>query len=90
MVDALKAGAMASHGHIVVRNYPMEDRIRLVRAPTLVLRAGAIPTLRPTANVSLRPLPAAVADTGGRHGPHAGPDARPLAAAVMDFLQRSC
>lgn len=49
MVDAIKAGAMASHGHVVVRQYLMEQRIGLVRAPTLVLKAGRDPHAAPYA-----------------------------------------
>ncbi|MFJ3055542.1 alpha/beta fold hydrolase [Herbaspirillum sp. NPDC087042] len=49
MVDAIKAGPMASQGHVVVRNYRMEERIGLVRAPTLVLQAGRDPHSAPYA-----------------------------------------
>lgn len=49
MVDAIKAGDMASHGHHVVGNYLMETRIPLVTAPTLVIKAGADPHAAPSA-----------------------------------------
>jgi len=49
MVDAIKAGPMASLGHVVVRNYRMEERIGLVRAPTLVLQAARDPHAAPYA-----------------------------------------
>lgn len=37
LFDALRAGPMAAEGHRVVYRYHMEDRIGLVRCPTLVL-----------------------------------------------------
>ncbi|MCA1324449.1 alpha/beta fold hydrolase [Herbaspirillum sp. alder98] len=49
MVDAIKAGEMAAHGHVVVRNYVMEQRIGLVTSPTLVLKAGSDPHSAPYA-----------------------------------------
>ncbi len=39
VADALRAGTMAAEGHRVVNRYRMEDRIGLVRAPTLVIAA---------------------------------------------------
>ncbi|PRD43759.1 alpha/beta hydrolase [Phyllobacterium phragmitis] len=37
IVDAIKAGPLAAEGHRVVNRYRMEDRIGLVRCPTLVI-----------------------------------------------------
>lgn len=37
MVDALRSGPMAVEGHRVVNRYHMEERIGLIRCPTLVL-----------------------------------------------------
>ncbi len=36
VVDAIKAGPRASHGHVVVARYRMEDRLPRVRCPALV------------------------------------------------------
>jgi pimeloyl-ACP methyl ester carboxylesterase len=49
IVDAIKAGDMAAHGHHVVGNYLMENRITLVTAPTLVIKASADPHAAPSA-----------------------------------------
>lgn len=91
MVDALKAGEMAAHGHVVVRHYVMEERIGLVRAPTLVLRAGRDPHAAPSAER----LAAAIAGSQLRtleEGMVPMPDQIPgqFAQAVMEFLQRTC
>ncbi|MEN2672684.1 alpha/beta hydrolase [Herbaspirillum huttiense] len=91
MVDALKAGPMASHGHIVVRNYHMEDRIGLVRAPTLVLRAGRDPHAAPYSERIAQAIAGSqwqTLDDGMVPMPDQMPG--PFAEAVMDFLQRSC
>ncbi|BEV14592.1 alpha/beta hydrolase [Herbaspirillum sp. DW155] len=91
MVDALKAGEMAAHGHVVVRHYVMEERIGLVRAPTLVLRAGRDPHAAPSA-----PRIAAAIAGSQLHTLDEGmvpmPDQMPeqFAQAVMDFLLRTC
>jgi pimeloyl-ACP methyl ester carboxylesterase len=49
MADAIKAGDMAAHGHVVVRNYVMEERIGQVTSPTLVLKAASDPHSAPYA-----------------------------------------
>ncbi|HEY2256053.1 MAG TPA: alpha/beta hydrolase [Variovorax sp.] len=49
MADALKAGELAVEGHRVVGRYVMEDRIGLVRCPTLVLAPTADPHVFPAA-----------------------------------------
>jgi pimeloyl-ACP methyl ester carboxylesterase len=49
MADALKAGDMAVEGHHVVNRYVMEERIGLVRCPTLVLAPSADPHVFPVA-----------------------------------------
>lgn len=91
MVDALKAGPMASHGHIVVRNYRMEDRIGLVRAPTLVLCAGRDPHAAPYGERIAQAIAGSQSQTL-EQGMVPMPDQMPaaFAQAVMDFLQRSC
>lgn len=91
IMDALRAGAMASHGHLVVRNYRMEDRIGLVRSPTLVLRAGRDPHAAPYSQSLLQAIPGSELVTL-EEGMVAMPDQIPgqFAQAVMDFLQRSC
>lgn len=42
--DALKAGPMAAEGHRIVNRYHMEERIGLVRCPTLILAPAEDPT----------------------------------------------
>lgn len=87
MADALKAGPMAGHGHVVVRNYVMEQRIGQVIAPTLVLKAGSDPHSSPYAER------VAAAITGSRlqvidDGMVPMPDQLPqqFAQVVLNFL----
>lgn len=49
IVDALKAGELAVEGHRVVWRYVMEDRITMLRCPTLVLAPTADPHAFPAA-----------------------------------------
>lgn len=46
MADALRAGPMAVEGHRVVNRYHMEERIGLIRCPTLVLAPENDPNAR--------------------------------------------
>ncbi len=54
VLDALKAGPLAAGGHRVVNRYRMEDRVGLVRCPTLVVGATddphAFPSMRRVAD----------------------------------------
>jgi len=43
VVDALKAGPMASAGHDVVAKYKMEERLSRIRCPVLIIAATADP-----------------------------------------------
>jgi pimeloyl-ACP methyl ester carboxylesterase len=49
MVDALKAGQRAAEGHRVVDRYEMENRLPLIRCPTLVIAPAADPHAYPHA-----------------------------------------
>jgi pimeloyl-ACP methyl ester carboxylesterase len=89
MIDALKAGPMAAHGHVVVRNYVMEARIGLVCSPTLVLRAGRDPHAAPYAERIAQLIAGSQLETL-EEGMVPMPDQipGPFAQAVLDFLQR--
>ncbi|GHD20546.1 alpha/beta fold hydrolase [Tianweitania populi] len=87
MRDALKAGPMMSEGHRVVNRYHMEERIGLVRCPTLVLA----PTDDSHAYPSARRVGAAIPGARVQGVPGAMvpfPDQMPdvFARAVCDFL----
>lgn len=49
IVDAVKAGDMASHGHHVVSHYMMEERLPLLASPTLLIQATDDPHASPYA-----------------------------------------
>jgi pimeloyl-ACP methyl ester carboxylesterase len=49
MIDALRAGPMAAEGHRVVNRYRMEDRLGLIRCPTLVVAPTCDPHVHPVA-----------------------------------------
>ena len=49
IVDALRSGDMAAEGHRVVNRYRMEDRLGLVRCPTLVIAPTGDPHVHPVA-----------------------------------------
>lgn len=90
VVDALKAGTMASGGHAVVNRYHMEDRLPLIACPTLVIRAADDPHAFPHG----APLAAAIPGAGLvtiEGGTVPLPDHMPaaFAAAVLHFLQSS-
>ncbi|OWY26862.1 alpha/beta fold hydrolase [Herbaspirillum robiniae] len=87
IADAIKAGPMASHGHVVVRNYLMEQRISLVSVPTLVLQAGSDPHAAPYAGRVAAAIDGSVLHTIAE-GMVPMPDQLPelFARAVADFL----
>jgi len=87
MADALRAGPMAVEGHRAVNRYPMEERIGLVRAPTLVLA----PTHDPHAYHAAPRVAAAIPGSRLAEAQEAMvpfPDQAPeqFAALVRDFL----
>lgn len=57
VVDAIKAGPRASHGHVVVARYRMEERLPRIRCPVLVVA----PTADPHAYPRARPVAEAIA-----------------------------
>jgi pimeloyl-ACP methyl ester carboxylesterase len=90
LVDCLRAGERAAEGHRVVARYPVEERLRLVRCPTLLVAATDDPHSYPSVP-ALRAalLDAALAEIEG--GTVALPDGHPreFAAAVETFLDAS-
>jgi pimeloyl-ACP methyl ester carboxylesterase len=89
LVDALRAGALAAEGHRVVARYAVEERLRLVRCPVLLVAATADRHAYPSLPALRAALPgAAVAEI--EHGMVPLPDGRPeeFAAAVEEFLDR--
>jgi len=56
VLDALKVLDRVEEGHDAVTRYALDERIGLVRAPTLVLQAGADPFAAPHAPVLLQRL----------------------------------
>ncbi|KJC56136.1 alpha/beta hydrolase [Bradyrhizobium sp. LTSPM299] len=49
IIDALRSGEMAAEGHRVVNRYRMEDRLGLIRCPTLVIAPTGDPHAHPVA-----------------------------------------
>jgi pimeloyl-ACP methyl ester carboxylesterase len=89
LIDALRAGSMAAEGHRVVNRYRMEDRISLVRAPTLIIAATDDPHAYPATPRIAEAIPGAeVVEIAGGTVPL--PDAMPaeFSRAILDFLQR--
>ena len=87
LVDCLRAGERAPEGHRVVARYAVEDRLPLVRQPTLLIAATDDPHSYPSLPALRAALPdAAVAEIEG--GTVALPDGHPqeFAAAVEAFL----
>lgn len=87
--DALRAGPMAAEGHKVVNRYVMEERIGLVRSPTLVIAPCRDPHAYPAASR----VAAAIAGSTLREVPEAMvpfPDQMPetFAQIVDDFIGR--
>ena len=89
VADALRAGPMAQEGHRVVNRYRMEERIGLVKSPTLVIAATNDPHAFPAAAHVAAAVPgAAVIEISGGTVPL--PDAMPaeFSEAVLTFLRR--
>ena len=87
LIDALRAGGMAAEGHRVVNRYRMEDRIGLVRAPTLIIAATDDPHAFPEAPRVARSIERAeLVEIRGGTVPL--PDAMPaeFSAAILAFL----
>lgn len=91
VVDAVKAGPRASHGHTVVARYRMEERLPRIGCPVLVVAPTDDPHARPRA-------PRVAAAIGGSRlvevsgGMVSLPDQMPEAFAriVEDFVDSSC
>jgi pimeloyl-ACP methyl ester carboxylesterase len=87
IVDALKAGDRAGGGHLTVARYAMEDKLPLIKAPTLIISPTEDPFAAPEAE-KLRPhLPGArLVDLPGGMIP--APDQMPAewAQLVADFV----
>ncbi len=89
VADALRAGPMATEGHRVVNRYRMEERIGLVRSPTLVLAATGDPHAHPAAPRVAAAIPeATLVELAGGMVPL--PDGMPaeFSGAVLAFLGR--
>lgn len=87
IVDAIRAGSMATEGHRVVNRYGMEDRITAVRAPTLVIGATNDPHAYPaTQRIAAALRGARVVEIAGGMVPL--PDQKPaeFADAILRFL----
>jgi pimeloyl-ACP methyl ester carboxylesterase len=56
VIDALKVGERMEEGHRAVSRYRMEDKVPLIKAPTLVLAGSADPFSFPR----MKPLAAAI------------------------------
>ena len=88
LVDCLRAGERAAEGHRVVARYAVEERLPLVRCPTLLIAATDDPHAYPSLPALRAALPhAVVAEIEG--GTVALPDGHPeeFAAAVEAFLE---
>jgi len=87
IVDAIKAGDMASYGHGVVSRYIMEDRISLLSSPTLLIDACDDPHASPYA-AKLATLIAGSKLASIKGGMVPLPDQLPreFSAVVSDFL----
>jgi pimeloyl-ACP methyl ester carboxylesterase len=91
VADALKAGEKLREGHEACSNYRMEERVGLVRCPTLVTCGTADPFSYPKMDIVARHIP------GSRIEPIQGgsvavPDEMPEAFAevVLRFLRAAC
>jgi pimeloyl-ACP methyl ester carboxylesterase len=87
LVDCLRAGKRAAEGHRVVARYAVEERLPLVRCPTLLVAATDDPHAYPSLPALRAALPDAdVVEIEG--GTVALPDGHPqeFAAAVARFL----
>jgi len=89
LVDCLKAGDLAAEGHRIVARYAFEERVPLLRRPTLFLMGDADPYAFPSLDALLAAVPhAESAVIAGGMVPL--PDQLPaeFAAAVEAFLAR--
>lgn len=87
--DALRAGPMAAEGHRVVNRYIMENRIGLVRCPTLVIAPCLDPHAYPAARHAAASIPGSTLhDLPGAMVPL--PDQMPEAFATIvgEFITR--
>ena len=85
IIDALKAGDRAGGGHLTVARYRMEDKLPLIKAPTLIIS----PTEGPLCGVRRvlpAPAPGTVGRAPGRHDPGARCAACEWAALVANFV----
>ena len=89
IIDALRAGDMAVEGHRVVNRYHMENRVGLIRAPTLIVAATDDPHAYPATSRIAAAIPGAEV-TEIEAGTVPLPDAMPEAfsEAVLGFLRR--
>jgi pimeloyl-ACP methyl ester carboxylesterase len=87
LVDCLRAGERAAEGHRVVARYAVEERLPLVRCPTLLIGATADPHAHPSLP-ALRAMLTGAAVVEIEGGTVALPDGHPqeFAAAVEGFL----
>lgn len=58
--DALRAGPLAAEGHRIVNRYRMEDRIGLVRSPTLVIAPAEDPNCDPACRLVAQSIPGSI------------------------------
>ena len=87
IVDALRSGTMAAEGHRVVNRYRMEDRIGLVRAPTLVIGATADPHAFPaTRRIAAAIAGSVVMEIAGGMVPLPDGHPREFSDAILRFL----
>lgn len=87
VADALRAGGRAAQGHLTVNRYRMEDRIGLVRCPTLLIGATADPHAYPAVPRLAQALPHAQrVDMEGGMVPLPEQLPQAFADAVLRFL----
>jgi pimeloyl-ACP methyl ester carboxylesterase len=86
-VDALKVWGDVEAGHRAVNNYRMEERVRLIKAPTLVLAGTddpfSYPRMKP---LSEHILGSRTAEIKGGMVPMVDQMPEEFAKALMDFL----
>jgi pimeloyl-ACP methyl ester carboxylesterase len=88
--DALKVIDRVQEGHRAVARYRMEDRIRRIQQPVLVIRAGGDPFAAPHAQALSARLPQArLVDIPGGMVPLPEQLPEAFAAAVLEFLDGS-
>ena len=88
VIDALKVGARMEEGHRAVNRYRMEDKVGLIKAPTLVVGGSedpyAFPSLKPLAD-RIKGSRTAVIEGGMVPMPEQIPEE--FAAVVISFLE---